>query len=361
MLGLLGVFLVPQPEPYLVRQDMLGNINQALQADRVQTLNIPVPPGGASSETGQQYQGYHAFWDDGSSALVVPVAGTDGAESRQILQALRSRFSYQSSTTSSGQTRLTLRDERGQVLLFIAGPLVFAVQAADRQAIENRITALPVLFPNPEAVERTQALWDMLPILGLVLLAYLVLQLFLWPRMASWAAKVPPSVDTPVPVEELQQRIMGINEMDLPFQVRASRWGKKLIIEHRYADAKWAGIMETQGLTAISRIIVQLPKKGNRVRSLDTSRTIRWSAGVSGSSKARLGGAMSAAFFRGITFTQFHGGMVYGLMVQDGQPVLGSQSWRFSRKEMKDPLVQIITQSGYEFYPVITFWRLING
>ena len=72
---------------------------------------------------------------------------------------------------------------------------------------------------------------------------------------------------------------------------------------------------------------------------------------------------MSASWFRGIQFYQYDAGFIGGLIIShDGIPVLEpGYRWTFSIQEMKRPLIEIVTKAGWDWKPVVTFSRLLNG
>lgn len=187
-----------------------------------------------------------------------------------------------------------------------------------------------------------------LVVLLIGLAVFLVLWFYLMIRGATWAASVPslPGV-APISADDLRARLLAINDLNLPFQVRAQSDGR-LVAEWRIAEAKWIGILQAGGLHMAHRVIMELDPATHKVRVQDRSQSIAWSAGA-----ASVGGSWS--FFQGITFFQYERGIEVGLFLKDGKWTTTAYNYRFQLSEMKNPLIEAIVASGWEFTPVAAF------
>ncbi len=180
------------------------------------------------------------------------------------------------------------------------------------------------------------------------LAVYLLLLFYFMIRGASWASSVWPAPGVvPIAAEALRARLLAINDLNLPFQVRAEPSGR-LVAEWRIADAKWIGILQAGGLHMAHRVVMELDPAARKVRVQDRSQTVSWSAGIAG-----IGGSWS--FFRGITFFQYERGIEVGLFLRDGKWTTTAYNYRFVLSEMKNPLIEAIALSGWEFVPVVAF------
>lgn len=64
----------------------------------------------------------------------------------------------------------------------------------------------------------------------------------------------------------------------------------------------------------------------------------------------------------GITFNEFEHERVFGLQFKDGKPAFDlSCAYTFNLNELKQPMIEIIRHSGWNFRQVITFFRPIGG
>ncbi|EIC20430.1 hypothetical protein Thi970DRAFT_04065 [Thiorhodovibrio frisius] len=253
------------------------------------------------------------------------------------------------------------RDNGLYGVLFYDAPWILISEAKTKQAIDEQFRQIAVLEEQPKSgfIALTQGNLGMLfGVIGI----YCALLVLLWLRMASWAAGIDrASGIQPLPVESLRARLLAINETDAPFMLQPGKQQNELIAEWKYADAKWVGIMAAGGLKSVARIKLRLDGKSCKVRSQDTLCRLRWTgaAGSGSTASARL----SASWFRGIAFAQYDTGFIGGLILtNDAQPtVSAAYHWKFNIQEMKQPLVAIITQAGWDWKPVITFSRLLNG
>ncbi len=184
---------------------------------------------------------------------------------------------------------------------------------------------------------------------------YTLLYGFFLFRIGSWAARIFPSAShVPISEELLKKRLFEINQLDLPFHIREGKKGM-LIAEWKIADAKWATILEQGGLKILHQIYLKLDPQEFKVRVQDREKRISWSHGLGAT-------GFSFSFFRGINFFQYERGAALGLFYQEGKwSVSPVYNYRFLLSEMKNPIIEVITHSGWIFSPVVTFFRVLGG
>jgi hypothetical protein len=284
---------------------------------------------------------------DGSTVSVTsyPSPAAANQEARSISQSIP--------TTSTSQTlnvvRYTRADDQRRGLLLPVDRRIVQIEAADDRAIDERLHSLPFVRENPEKnlmwVLFTEHLGLVLSGMALYILAFGIAMA----RGGSWAAQIAPAARTaPVTEKTLRSRILALNGLDLPFQVREE--SDRLVAEWRIADDQWIGLMEAGGLHDVHRIYIDLDPEKQQARSLDVRRTVDWSAGI---------GRVSASFsfFRGISFFGYDRGAQLGVFFRDGRWTMKAYDYRFVLSEMKTPLVQAIVGSGWRFTPVVTLSR----
>lgn len=284
---------------------------------------------------------------DGSTVSVTTYPSP--AAANQAVESISRSIPTSSTSRTLNVARYTRADDQRHGLLLPVGRRVVQVEAADDRAIDERLHALPFIRENPDKnpvwVLFTERTGVALAGLGLYILALGVFMA----RGASWAAEIPPPPQlAAVPAETLRSRILALNGLDLPFQVREE--SNRLVAEWRIADGRWIGLMEAGGLHDVHRIYMDLDPERHQVRSLDVHRTVSWSGGI-----AHLSGSFS--FFRGISFFEYSRGGQLGLFFRDGRWTSKAYDYRFVLSEMKTPLVQAIVGSGWRFTPVVTLSR----
>ncbi len=229
------------------------------------------------------------------------------------------------------------------------------VDGPTREAVDARFDALAFVAENP----RANPLWRLVSghfswVIGGLGVYSLCFLLFL-ARGGAWAARVPPLPVAPVTEDALAERLAALDGLGLPFQVRPVRPGR-WVAEWRIADAAWAGPLEAGGLTRVHRVHLDLDPSDHRVRVVDTHHRVDWRGGVG----ALRGGA---AFFRGIEFARYERGLHVGVLFDPdaGLKVAEGFDYRFQLSEMKGPLIDVVTGSGWTWAPVVTFFRPIGG
>ena len=182
------------------------------------------------------------------------------------------------------------------------------------------------------------------------------LQFFIFGRAASWVDRTPavPGVE-PVAAETLMQSLLSINEQDVPYTIKRGSRDNELVIDWRYADAKWLDLMRLHGMSKGYRLVLRFDEGAHNVRAQDRYASFDWSAGPN-----LL--ALDWNISLGITFYEYRHERVFGLQFRDGKPTFDlSYAYTFDLNELKQPMIEIIRHSGWNFRPVITFFRPIGG
>ncbi len=113
-------------------------------------------------------------------------------------------------------------------------------------------------------------------------------------------------------------------------------------------------ILEAQaGIEKTHRIYLTLDPRDNEVRVLEESWDVRWRAGVPEIS-------LSAEAFRGRTLGSKSFGTAYGFKGVNPLDYGQVYNYRFDVSEMKDPLSEVVTRSGWTFRPVVSKGKLVD-
>jgi hypothetical protein len=295
--------------------------------------------------------GPHAF-PDGSSVTVY--AYPDEAAAQDGAGAALKTVPRDCTEYLPGRTRYTRLDNGRRGLVLALGNRVLHIEAENDGKVDARLGSLPFVGENPEKGLMTLLFTRYLPPALLGMAGFFLLWIAFLFRCGSWAGSITPTpgVET-VRAETLRARLLAVNHLGLPFQVREERPGL-LVAEWRIADARWVGLMEVGGITQAHRVYLELDPRTHRVLAQDRDRTVSWAGGV-----AHLGWSWS--FFRGINFFQYERGALVGLFFKDGHWTTTAYDYRFYLAEMKNPLIQAIVGSGWTFAPVVTFIRPLAG
>jgi hypothetical protein len=288
--------------------------------------------------------------DAGRCAEVRQRYFAEAGASLRSSQELLSRFSVWRFTTAAGEHG-TLVAADGTAAL-IAGP--------SEAVVEGRVVALRARDDVPALAwalspEVVGGVGDLARTVLLPIGAWTVLIAFWFGRMASWAAaKAPAAGATPVDGATLRSRLLSLNDAAQPFRVAPGSRQDEIVVDWRFADVRWSEALRLSGRRRAHRIVLRLDDARHRVRAQDHHAALDWGAGASG-------GELRWRASRGITFFEVERETVLGPDVGvDGAPSLQG-TYRFDLEEMKRPVVSVITTSGWEYRPVLTFWRPLGG
>lgn len=239
------------------------------------------------------------------------------------------------------------------------GRVILHAEAKDSDSAERLIQGSGIMRSNPRANWMTAIFTTerYIPHIILLLVLYAAPQFRIWNRVVSWATRVAPRPGVePVSEEELRRRLLAINEEDVPFQVVEGRGGK-IEATWRLADAKWAGIMSLNKIKEL-RVIQLRPCEEKRVcRALDLGRSVRAAA-----DGLEMGFSLSGYLFRGVILGQWEYEVQYGFTFRDGRIRFEKvYEYKFDQEELKRPIVEVVTASGWEYRPVLFISKLLGG
>jgi hypothetical protein len=167
--------------------------------------------------------------------------------------------------------------------------------------------------------------------------------------------KEPKEGVAPVPTEELKQKLLGLNDDQIPFRIDPSGGEDQgdLLAEWRIVDAQWYEIFAKAGLEKTHKIYLALNDKDKEVRVLEESWDLEWSAGVPKMT-------VSAEAFRGRTIGSKSFGTAYAWKGVNPLDYGQVYKYKFDVSEMKEPIAEIITGSGWSYRPVMTKGKLVD-
>jgi len=151
-------------------------------------------------------------------------------------------------------------------------------------------------------------------------------------------SKAPAPGIAKLPAAELRAALLDLNRDSAPWQVRdGATEGVDLVAEWKIVDADWYEIFAKASLEKVFKVLMKLDDSTGQVRSVDREFTVAWRAGVpalSASTEAFRGQKVELSFGTAYGFTEtLAPGQIY--------------TYRFATKELKEPLQQVVTSSGW--------------
>jgi hypothetical protein len=244
-----------------------------------------------------------------------------------------------------------LLSETPAIFVRSEGASVWIYQAPQRSMLESMMQSaatLPSLTAQPPAasviardplVER-MGLGPLLS--GLLIYVLFVSWVFL--RLTTWAAvqEAEPGVQ-PLPAVTLRERLLALNQLDVPFSVKPGARPDELVAEWRYADARWIDHARAHHMRYVIRYTLRLDETEHTVRVFEYRAETNASAGVDGAS-------LKFHMSRGITFFEVRRETVLGLQFRDGRPTTDlAYTWRFNLEEIRGPLRATANRNGWRW------------
>ena len=162
------------------------------------------------------------------------------------------------------------------------------------------------------------------------------------------STKRPPAGTVAIPAQALRDKLLSLNRATAPYQlIDGKSEGVDIIAEWNIVDAKWYEIFAKAGLSKAFKIYLKFDETTHEVRAMDREITIEWRAGVPAVSfavSAFKGQQQSVEFGKAWGFTEkLTTGEIY--------------NYRFSTKELKQPIQTAVTESGWT-YKGVAFGKL---
>jgi len=158
---------------------------------------------------------------------------------------------------------------------------------------------------------------------------------------------------SPLSKEELLAKLLGLNSAELPFKVEKGSEAD-LLAQWKIVDASWYEIFARANLEKVHKIWLSLDENERTARVLEESYSVSWRAGIPAFS-------LEMEKFQGRTIGSKSFGIGYSFKGPDPLSFGKVYQYRFDVSEMKRPIVEIVTGSGWDFVPVISKKNLIKA
>jgi hypothetical protein len=191
-----------------------------------------------------------------------------------------------------------------------------------------------------------------LTITVILFLIYGFAQIFIWFRMGLWAGAVEPKKNGRVSIDELRKTLLSLNGDKVPFVVvQDPQRNDRIKAFWKIADDKWIEIFAAKGLTVQYELRMKILEERGIVFAQDNFRKFEYTGGVG---HRGVEFAFQFSFFKGISFFQYERGVSYGFIYKNGKLKFDdAYNYRFNLSEIKNPIIDIITGSGWEFRPTV--------
>ena len=191
----------------------------------------------------------------------------------------------------------------------------------------------------------------------LYLLPYIVLVALIFIRLVSWAMTFEPVPGVQaIQAQDLRMRLLEMNNDAFPFSVTPGKRADELIVNWKYADAVWFDLMRLHKISSLSRFIIRLDETDHTARVREFESQFEASAGLGGVSLSQ------DTKWGAITFYEYQKESVYGIQIRQGRPVpVFSYTYHFDIREMRDPLLKLITETGWTFRSVTLPFKWLTG
>lgn len=274
------------------------------------------------------------------------------AAARRLVDSIPKSFTE----TTADRIRYRHRESGRSGLVLTLSNVVVHLTAPDAALLASHLESLDFVAENPEANWLWVATTQHMQATIAAGVAYLALYAVFMCRGAGWAARIAPARGASrVAADALRQRILEINDLNVPFRIQASPTGR-LLAEWQVTDARWSRLFQSGSLRQVRHLQLELDPGARKVRVIETARTLQ-------SARGPFSFALGFAWSRGVGFSGLEAGRQIGLThdPERGWILREDYSYRFDAYEMKAPLIEAITASGWTWQPVLTLFRPLGG
>ena len=156
-----------------------------------------------------------------------------------------------------------------------------------------------------------------------------------------------PDEGTPaVSKSEIAERLLALGDENVPFTIGVGE-DADLEAQWKIVDAAWYEIFAKAGLEKVHKIHLRLDETAHEVRALEESWQVSWRAGVPTLQ-------LSVEKFQGRTLGSKEFGRAYAFTGVNPLRLGEAYDYRFDVSEMKDPIIEVVTQGGWTFVPVMS-------
>jgi hypothetical protein len=312
-----------------------------------------------------------SFNTAGESALAARFENAEAAAAALNRYGSFFQFAQVTGSDASGWTARRFNGQGEWNHVVAAGNELYAWSGKTKESVEaNRIRALGALPTesspagpggpsSSDAPSKTQVStrlssnWRAMIAFLVINLSLAVLWFF---KGSAWSVRQRPQPGTPPESAALlRDHLLAVNQQNVPVQVVASPDSHNTLeITWRYADAQWFDLMRAHKMRRTHKLVLALDEHSHKVRMREYWSAFDASAGVN---DMRL--SWTAA--TGMQFFQFEHRRILGVQLDPNGKPTGelSKSYTFDLQELKQPIIDAVTASGWIWQPVM--WNAPAG
>ena len=274
------------------------------------------------------------------------------AAARRLADSIPKSFTQ----TTADSVRYRHRESGRAGIILPLSEFVVHLTAPDADLLETHFESLDFIAENPQANWLWVATTQHMQATVAAGIAYLVLYGVFMCRGAAWAARIAPERGTfRLSADALRKQLLEINELDVPFRIQEGPKGR-LLAQWQVADARWSNLFQSGSLQHVRHLQLELDARARKVRVIETARSMQTGRGP-------FSFVLRFAWSRGVGFSGLEAGRLVGLKhdLQRGWILQEAYRYSFDAYELKAPLIQATTASGWTWQPVLTFFRPLGG
>lgn len=162
--------------------------------------------------------------------------------------------------------------------------------------------------------------------------------------------KRPEPGTAPLSPDELTSKILAMNHDEVPYRIERSE-KSDLKVELKIVDAQWYEIFAKANLTKTYSIYLLLDEASLEVRALERMGEVKWKAGVPTIS-------FSASGFQGRTIVAKEFGIGFAFKAPHPLSFGKVYEYQFNVNDIKEPLIEVITRSGWSYVPITSMKKV---
>lgn len=311
----------------------------------------------------------------GESALAARFANAEAAAAALNRYGSFFQFAQVNGSDARGWTARRFNGQGEWNHVVVAGNELYAWSGNTKESVEaNRLRALGPLLAEansagiaasvsnaPSKTQVSTRLSSNWRAMTAFLVINLALAVFWFFKGSTWSVRQPAQSGTqPEPAASLRNRLLALNQKEVPVQVIASPNDDTFEITWRYADAQWFDLMRAHKMRRAHKLELALDERNHTARVQEY-----WSAFDASAGPNDLRLSWTAA--RRMQFFEFEHRRVFGLQLDtSGKPTRDlSKAYTFNLQELKQPIIEAVTASGWTWQPVMWNARgrfaLVNG